>query len=105
VLEGTVRRLVLEVCARHEVPVSLSPPSLADLPRWQAALISSTSRLLLPIDWVGVPAEGQPFDPAGDVSRELPPDPLARRLVDLVRREVEAASTEVVALADAQGEA
>lgn len=50
ILEGTVRRLLLEVCGREGTPVVLSPPRLADAGRWEGALISSTSRLLLPVD-------------------------------------------------------
>jgi branched-subunit amino acid aminotransferase/4-amino-4-deoxychorismate lyase len=51
VLAGTVRRLTLEVCEREGIPVVLSPPRLADAAeKWEGAMISSTSRLLLPID-------------------------------------------------------
>jgi hypothetical protein len=50
VLAGTVRRLVLEVCAAAGVPVVLRAPSLRSVPRWTGCLVSSTSRLLLPAD-------------------------------------------------------
>lgn len=37
--------------------VVLEPPRLADLPRWEGCFISSTSRLLLPVDEASVFAE------------------------------------------------
>ena len=64
VLEGTVRRLLLEVCDREGIPVVLAPPRLPDAAVWDGALISSTSRLLLPIDRLYVPTEGQRSDEA-----------------------------------------
>ena len=60
VLEGTVRRLLLEVCEREGIAVVLAPPTLADAGTWEGALISSTSRLLLPIDELYAPADGAP---------------------------------------------
>jgi len=50
VLEGTVRRLVLEVCAADGIPVVLEPPRLDAASTWVGAFLSSTSRLVMPID-------------------------------------------------------
>jgi len=51
VLEGTVRRLVLEVCAENNIPVILEAPTLGDSEKaWDGAFLTSTSRLVLPID-------------------------------------------------------
>lgn len=47
ILKGTVRSLVLEVCAAHDIPVVLAPPSLDDVESWDGCFISSTSRLVL----------------------------------------------------------
>lgn len=57
VLLGTVRRVVLDTCARLGVPVSLEAPSLegALAGQWRAAFLTSTSRLVLPIDEIFVP--------------------------------------------------
>jgi hypothetical protein len=55
VLEGTVRRLVLEVCATNGIPVSVTAPRLSDIDQWDGAFLTSTSRLVLPIDYVQVP--------------------------------------------------
>jgi branched-subunit amino acid aminotransferase/4-amino-4-deoxychorismate lyase len=61
ILEGTVRRLVLEVCASTPgMPrVELRAPLVHDLAagRWAGAFITSTSRLVLPIDEVAFPAQ------------------------------------------------
>ena len=106
ILQGTVRRLLLEVCEREGIPVVLAPPRLADAGRWEGALISSTSRLLLPIDELYAPAEGEPtgepdlrrtFDNgAGKEGGGGPPASLAARLQALVQREVESHSTEML---------
>lgn len=44
------RRPAPQVCRELGVPVELQPPNLADAAAWDAAFISSTSRLLLPAD-------------------------------------------------------
>jgi thiol oxidase len=51
VLGGSVRRLVLEVCAAEGIPVDASaPPLLRDARAWSGAFLTSTSRLVLPVD-------------------------------------------------------
>jgi len=96
ILEGTVRRLLLEVCGREGTPVVLSPPRLADAGRWEGALISSTSRLLLPVDELYVPPDGEPSGEADRVAVFANgPGSLAARLQALVAAEVEAHSTEI----------
>ena len=57
VLKGTVRALVLEVCEAEGIPVVLEPPNVSDLPRWEGAFLTSTSRLVLPIDAVATAAD------------------------------------------------
>lgn len=96
VLAGTVRRLLLEVCEREGIPVVLSPPTLQSASAWEGALISSTSRLLLPIDKLYTPHEGKPSEEA-DLLREFDngADTLASRLRALVLSEVEAHSSEM----------
>ena len=97
VLEGTVRRLILQVCQSNSIPVVLSPPRLADLTSWEGCLISSTSRLALPVDWIGIPGEGRAFNTAlGDVSREFQDQTLAKRISELVKEQVVASSTPIL---------
>ena len=54
VLKGSVREVVLDVAANQGVEVVLMPPRLSSLMTpsegWQGAFLTSTSRLLLPID-------------------------------------------------------
>jgi len=51
VLEGTVRRLVLEVCEKNNIRVIQEAPVLGLHERgWDGAFLTSTSRLVLPID-------------------------------------------------------
>ena len=50
VLLGSVRGLVLSVCECEGVGVELRAPNVSEADTWEGAFISSTSRLLLPID-------------------------------------------------------
>lgn len=52
VLHGTVRRIVLEVCAQEGIQVQLEAPTISEAHTWQSAFLSSTSRLVLPLDQV-----------------------------------------------------
>jgi len=97
VLGGTVRRLVLEVCAREGVPVAHEAPSLSALrpdgaaasaaggpagADWDAAFLTSTSRLVLPIDeieWRDAARGG------GALRRTFAPSALVTRIERLVR--------------------
>ena len=96
ILMGTVRRLALEVCERESIPVVLEPPDLKDVDRWEGCLISSTSRLLLPVDELYKPVEGAATT-RGDLVRAFDnaPGSLAERLRELVAAEVAAHSEAV----------
>ena len=91
VLEGTVRKLVLQVCAEHGIPVRLETPNICDITAWDGAFISSTSRLLLPVDYIDVQADGH--EPAGF---PMPRSGLADRVAELVLGEVLANSEPVL---------
>ena len=54
ILKGTVRDVVLNLCKKMNppIPVILQAPNIADALSWKAAFISSTSRLLTPIDYL-----------------------------------------------------
>lgn len=63
ILAGTVRRLVLEVCQRERIPVVLEPPSIHGIKKeWDGCFITSTSRLVLPVDEIAWPAAADPAD-------------------------------------------
>eukprot|EP00892_Ulva_mutabilis_P003473 jgi/Ulvmu1/1498/UM011_0228.1 len=58
ILLGTVRDVLLQQCKEHGITVRLQAPSVEDMARWDGCIISSTSRLALPVDelqlWDGV---------------------------------------------------
>merc|ERR1711865_1302623 len=60
ILKGTVRTILLDICAREHIPVVLEPPDMKLPDIWVGALISSTSRLALPIDAIYLPKSNQP---------------------------------------------
>ena len=95
ILEGTVRRLLLEVCEREGIPVVRTPPTLASIDSWDGALISSTSRLALPVDELYTPPASEPSTQAA-LRRRFPSDGLAHRISRLVAAEVEAHSTQII---------
>lgn len=105
ILAGTVRGLVLDVCRAEGIPVLLEPPSLqheydrdnnSRAPKWEGALLSSTSRLALPIDELYIPTPGKPSQKS-DLRMAFDNDKssLARRIQSLVALEVEARSTPI----------
>jgi len=55
VLLGTVRRLLVDVAPGTGLRVEERAPTLASLGSWDGALLSSTSRLAMPIDEIRVP--------------------------------------------------
>ena len=99
VLFGTVRRLALEVCDREKIPVVLEAPDIDDVHSWEGAFVSSTSRLMLPIDELYAPQDGAPSGPA-DLLRTFDngADSLPARLQRLVAAEVEAHSTAILTM-------
>lgn len=66
---------------------------MRDLEAWEGAAISSTSRLLLPVDELSVPADGN-----GEVARQrrFVEQSLIRRLEALVLQDIKANSEQVL---------
>lgn len=88
VLPGTIRAMVLAACADVGVPVREEAPLLADAGTFEGALVSSTSRLALPIDRVVLPdGDGELRLPTGDGS---PAARVAARVREMVLDESEA---------------
>ena len=96
VLGGTVRRLLLEVCEREGIAVAFEAPRLSERDEWVACFVSSTSRLLLPIDELYAPAEGA-MSTSKDLLRtfDTGAGSVAEEFVKLVQSEVESHSTAV----------
>jgi branched-chain amino acid aminotransferase len=78
VLEGITRRLVLEEAAAAGLEIHLEAPTVADIPRFQEAFITSTSRAVLPITQI----DGQPVG-SGKVG------PIARQLLELYQKRIQ----------------
>merc|ERR1711865_1101338 len=113
ILKGTVRTILLDICAREHIPVVLEPPNMKLTDIWVGALISSTSRLALPIDAIYLPKSNQPTtqndllvafpnnngndDGNCDASKSSSSS-LAQKIQHLVAKEVEARSIPIIAL-------
>ena len=93
ILAGTVRGIVLDVCAAAGIPVELSAPNVRDAADWEEAFIASTSRLVLPIDALQV-VEGA--EGLRELRREFAAHPVGDRLLELVREELRSRSSEVL---------
>ena len=89
VLLGTVREVVIEACKREGIPVVLQPPNAADVADWDGAFVSSTSRLVLPVDEIEYEVDGKPM------KKEFPGDSLSHKIEDLVLNAVRANSQEL----------
>ncbi|KAF9184115.1 hypothetical protein BGZ51_003553 [Haplosporangium sp. Z 767] len=55
VLQGTVLKMVLSICKEENIPVDFTFPNLKQLDEWEGAFLSSTSRLILPIEKLVLP--------------------------------------------------
>ncbi|KAG0280809.1 hypothetical protein BGZ95_008601 [Linnemannia exigua] len=75
VLQGTILKIVMNVCNEENIPVEFKFPNLKQTCEWEGAFISSTSRLILPIEKLVMPD--------GSV-KEFQPSPT----IELIRREV-----------------
>ena len=97
VLEGTVRHVLLQVCERESIPVVLAPPRVATIDAWEGALISSTSRLLLPVHELYQPPNKTKASTDADLRRmfRYEASALTLRLRDWVWEGVEAHSTPI----------
>lgn len=60
VLSGTIRAIVMDVCKENGVHVRLQAPAIEGHRKWEGAFISSTSRLVLPIDRIFVLDDASP---------------------------------------------
>lgn len=88
VLLGTVRDIILRVCRENLIPVSETPPRVDAVAQWQGCMVSSTSRLALPVSHVQV------CDPDGRVARtiQVPVDGVAADIDRLVQDAIGTAS-------------
>lgn len=99
---------ILEQCRRESVPVRLERPSVHNIANWQGAFISSTSRQLLPIDFIRViPSHADKEPPEQQEQQEQQATeieewsfseitPLVRKLENLVRAVLQARATPII---------
>ena len=84
-----MREVAIEACKREGIPVVLQPPNAADVADWDGAFVSSTSRLVLPVDEIEYEVDGKPM------KKEFPGDSLSHKIEDLVLNAVRANSQEL----------
>jgi thiol oxidase len=97
---GSVRESVLRQAAALGIPIVLDAPRLDDLPRWEAAFVSSTSRMLLPIDELTVRSGGNGGGADGKggetvVTRTFDHAPDARALEAAVKADILSSSESI----------
>ena len=88
VLLGTVRNLILRVCRENNIAINEVPPSKQSVTTWQGCIVSSTSRLCLPVGEIQCCTE----DGTVQTRHHLPTDGLVAGIDELVLREIEAMS-------------
>ena len=100
VLEGTIRKLVLECCERLDIPMVFDPPHLREWESWEAAFITSSSRLVLPVREVRIHESMRALYPGMDDARPFPASgshPLVQRIRSEVRARLMDDSEEIIA--------
>ncbi len=95
ILEGTIRRILLDICADEGIPVKLVPPKIKDLPNFQAVLISSSSRLALPVNKIILPKPGLPVT-SDDPVYVYESSGIGNKLASLVSERIESCSVEIM---------
>lgn len=91
ILKGTVRSLVLDVCAQNLIGIKLQPPVLDDIEKWQGCFISSTSRLVLGAKSLAYVHPGT----KEATTTNFAAHPIMDQITSLVRESVFSRSTEV----------
>jgi len=56
-LQGTIQLAVLNVCKKNSIPVIFQHPLKSEANLWNGAFITSTRRLVLPINAIGMPED------------------------------------------------
>jgi len=89
VLAGTMLEHVLMICKELGITVKRECPNIKDFDNWDAAFISSTSRLLLPINRLKLSTEHR------KICREMPDFPLFKEINDKILASFKASATQV----------
>ncbi|KAF9970242.1 hypothetical protein BGZ73_007086 [Actinomortierella ambigua] len=78
VLQGTIHRAVQAICKQDNIPLVYKFPNLKDVDQWQGAFVSSTTRLVLPIETMVLP---------DGTHKNIPDSPLVEQLRTAVAEE------------------
>ncbi|KAH3764341.1 class IV aminotransferase [Pelomyxa schiedti] len=92
ILKGTVRTMIVQLCRKNGIPVVMECPKEAEASTWEAAFITSTSRLVLDLDQIEF------FTASGTSKQVVHPQvnhPLVMRISELVRNAVDEVSVNV----------
>jgi len=60
ILPGTIRNIVLSICQKAGTPLELKLPQISDISHWKSVFLTSSSRLILPVEKVICPEEDPP---------------------------------------------
>jgi branched-subunit amino acid aminotransferase/4-amino-4-deoxychorismate lyase len=90
ILKGTMRDLVLKSCAVLGIPVVFQAPCWRDVLDWSGAFLTSTSRLVMPIDRIVMMSNS-----ASAASFRFAPCPVIAQLVSQVLLDIQRHSTQV----------
>jgi branched-subunit amino acid aminotransferase/4-amino-4-deoxychorismate lyase len=90
--------VLLQVCETAGILVQLRPPTLSEVDQWEGALVSSTSRLALPVDRLTIPAAAGAAAAGEERVVEFGESPVTRRIASLVQDAIAANSTPVFEL-------
>lgn len=89
VLEGTVLKMLIGILDKHNVPLVRKHPILSEASQWQGALVTSTSRLALPVDKLWM------TDKKTCVQMQ-PEAPVVKQIQQWVKQQVESQSEKVI---------
>ena len=80
----------MHVCEQKQIPIELRSPRVTELSEADGAFLSSTSRLIMPIDVIVDATQGQ------NKEIQVPRSPLVERLRDEVIHDMHSHSTKIV---------
>jgi len=59
VLPGVTLQIILQTCEKIKLPVEFRAPNINDIDKFEGAFISSTSRMLMPINTIRIMSNNQ----------------------------------------------
>jgi len=87
VLPGTIRNIVISAAKEIGIPVSMVAPKVEDATSWSSCFLTSSSRLLLPVNEVLFPEAEPPFQLSFETSETV------KKLQELLWKDMQRRST------------